>query len=95
MLIVGAALFINGCPNYQINYQSLCLCPFECGIEPCKITLIKHHIIVNHSSGEHIEHDKKDYDANTTVEEDNIIRRTFMLSPKLVTSSVNSREQFS
>ena len=43
---------------------------------------MKHHIIVNYSPGEHIEHDKKDRDASTTVEEDNIVRRTFMLSLK-------------
>ena len=66
----------------DVPSQSLCPCPFECGIEPCKITLMKHHIIVNHSPGEQIEHDKKDRDASTTVDEDNIIRRTFMLSPK-------------
>ena len=66
----------------DVPIQSLCLCPFECGIEPCEITLMKHHIIVNHSPGEHIEHDRKDCDTSTTVEEDNIVRRTFMLSPK-------------
>ena len=42
----------------NVQIQSLCMCPFECGIEPCKITLMKHHIIVNHSPGKHIEHDK-------------------------------------
>ena len=66
----------------DVQIQSLCPCPFECGIEPWKITLMKHHIIVNHSPGEHIEHDKKVRGASTTVEEDNIVRRTFMLSPK-------------
>ena len=51
---------------------------------------MKHHIIVNHSSSEP---DKTDRGAITTVEEDNIVRRTFMLNQKassLVTSSVNS-----
>ena len=62
-----------------VPIQSLCPCPFECGIEPCKITLMKHHIIVNHSSSEP---DKTDRDAITTVEEDNIVRRTFMLNQK-------------
>ena len=66
----------------NVQIQSLCLCPFECGIEPCKITLMKHHNIVNHSPGKHIEHDKKNCDKSTTVEEDNIMRRTFMLRPK-------------
>ena len=63
----------------DVPIQSLCPCPFEYGIEPCKITLIKHHIIVKHySSGP----DKTDRDAITTVEEDNIVRRTFMLNQK-------------
>ena len=62
-----------------VPIQSLCPCPFECGIEPCEITLMKHHIIVNHSSSEP---DKTDHDAITTVEEDNIVRRTFMLNQK-------------
>ena len=30
----------------DVPMQSLCPCPFECGIEPCVITLMKHHIIV-------------------------------------------------
>ena len=59
--------------NDDVPIQSLCPCPFECGIEPCEITLMKHHIIVNHSSSEP---DKTDCDAITTVEEDNIVRRT-------------------
>ena len=63
----------------DVPIQSLCPCPFECGIEPCKITLMKHHIIVNHSSSEP---DKTDREAITTVEEDNIVRRTFMLNQK-------------
>ena len=63
----------------DVPIQSLCPCPFDCGIEPCKITLMKHYIIVNHSSSEP---DKTDCDAITTVEEDNIVRRTFMLSQK-------------
>ena len=63
----------------NVPIQSLCPCPFECGIEPCEITLMKNHIIVNHSSSEP---DKTDCDAITTVEKDNIIRRTFMLSQK-------------
>ena len=63
----------------DVPIQSLCPCPFECGIEPCEITLMKHHIIVNHSSSEP---DKTDHDAITTVEEDNIVRRTFMLNQK-------------
>ena len=63
----------------DVPIQSLCPCPFECGIEPCEITLMKHHIIVNHSSSES---DKTDRDAITTVEEDNIVRRTFMLNQK-------------
>ena len=74
----------------DVPIQSLCPCPFGCGIEPCEITLMKHHIIVNHSSSEP---DKTDCDAISTVEEDNIVRRTFMLNQKassLVTSSVNS-----
>ena len=66
----------------DIPIQSLCPCPFKCRIESCKITLMKHHIIVNHSPGEHIKHDKKDCDVSTTVEDDNIVRRTFMLSSK-------------
>ena len=64
--------------NDDVPIQSLCPCPFECGIEPYEITLMKHHIIVNHSS----EPDKTDRDAITTVEEDNIVRRTFMLNQK-------------
>ena len=68
----------------DVPIQSLCPCPFECGIEPCEITLMKHHIIVNHSSSEP---DKTDRDAITTVKEDNIVRRTFMLNQKgLLTS---------
>ena len=63
----------------EVTIQSLCPCPFECGIEPCEITLMKHHIVVNHSSSEP---DKTDRDAITTVEEDNIVRRTFMLHQK-------------
>ena len=63
----------------DVPIQSLCPCPFECGIEPCKITLMKHHIIVNHSSSEP---DKTDRDAITTVEEDNIVSRTFLLNQK-------------
>ena len=63
----------------DVPIQSLCPCPFECGIEPCKFTLMKHHIVVNHSSNEA---DKTDCDAITTVEEDNIVRRTFMLNQK-------------
>ena len=63
----------------DVPIQSLCPCPFECGIEPCEITLMKHHIIVNHSSSEP---DKTDHDTITTVEEDNIVRRTFMLNQK-------------
>ena len=55
------------------------LCPFECGIESCKITLMKNHIIVNHSSNEP---DKTDRDQIRTAEEDNTVRRTFMLSQK-------------
>ena len=68
--------------NNDVPIQSLCPCPFECGIEPCEITLMKHHIIVNHSPGEHIEHDKKDSDASKTVEEENIVRRTFYVKLK-------------
>ena len=30
----------------DVPIQSLCPCPFECGIEPCKIILIKHHILL-------------------------------------------------
>ena len=63
----------------NVPIQSLCPCPFECGIEPCEITLMKNHIIVNHSSSEP---DKTDRDQITTIEEDNIVRRTFMLSQK-------------
>ena len=63
----------------DVPIQSLCPCPFECRIEPCKITLMKHHIVVNHSSSEP---DKTDHDTITTVEEDNIVRRTFMLNQK-------------
>ena len=52
-------------------------CPFECGFEPCKLPLMKNHIIVNHSeqSG-----DNKSGDAIS--EEDNIVRKAFMLSTK-------------
>ena len=64
--------------NDDVPIQSLCPCPFECGIEPCKITLMKNHIILNHSSSEP---DKTDHDPITTVEEDNIVR-TFMLNQK-------------
>ena len=63
----------------DVPIQSLCPCPFECGIEPCEITLMKHHILVNHSSSEP---DKTDRDAITTFEEDNIVRTTFMLNQK-------------
>ena len=63
----------------DVPIQSLCPCPLECGIEPCEITLMKCHIVVNHSSSEP---DKTDCDAITTVEEDNIVRRTFMLNQK-------------
>ena len=77
----------------DIQIQSLCPCPFECGIEPCEITLMKDHIVANHSTSEP---DKTDRDAITTAEEDNIVRRTFMLNQKglsLFTSSVNSCER--
>ena len=63
----------------DVPIQSLCPCPFECGIEPCEITLMKHHIVVKHSSSEP---DKTDHDAITIVEEDNIVTRTFMLNQK-------------
>ena len=63
----------------DVPIQSLCPCPFECVIEPCKITFMQNYIIVNHSSSEP---DKTDRDQITTVEEDNIVRRTFMLSQK-------------
>ena len=63
----------------DVPIQSLCPCPFECGIEPCKITLMKHHIVANNSSSEP---DKTDHDAITTAEEDNIVRKTFMLNQK-------------
>ena len=63
----------------DVPIQSLCPCPFECGIEPCEITLMKHHIVVNHFSSEP---DKTDHDAITTVEEEYIVRRTFMLNQK-------------
>ena len=63
----------------DIQIQSLCPCPFECGIEPCKITLMKDHIVANHSTSEP---DKTDRDAIATAEEDNIVRRTFMLNQK-------------
>ena len=63
----------------DVPIQSLCPCPFECGIEPCEITLMKHHIVVNHSSSEP---DETDHYAITTVDEDNIVRRTFMLNQK-------------
>ena len=62
----------------DVPIQSLCPCPFECGIEPYEITLMKHHIIVNHSSIP----DTTDRDAITTIEEDNIVRRIFMLNQK-------------
>ena len=57
--------------------ELICPCPFECGIEPCKLPLMRNHIIVNHGeqSG-----DNKSGDAR--FEEDNIIRKTFMLSTK-------------
>ena len=57
--------------------QLVCLCPFQCGFEPCEIDLMKLHIIENHP-----EREKKDQDTSTTVEEDNIVRKTFMLSAK-------------
>ena len=59
--------------------ELICPCPFECGIEPCKLPLMRNHIIVNH--GEHIDNNKN-RDARSTFEEDNIIRKTFMLSTK-------------
>ena len=63
----------------DIQIESLCPCPFECGIEPCEITLMKDHIVANHSTSEP---DKTDRDTITTAEEDNIVRRTFMLNQK-------------
>ena len=63
----------------DVPIQSLRPCPFECGIEHCEITLMKHHIIASHSSSEP---DKTDRDAITIVEKDNTVRRTFMLSQK-------------
>ena len=51
--------------------QRFCPCPFECGIEPCKISLVRHHINLKHPSEQH----KKDGDASTTIEEDNIIKK--------------------
>ena len=70
--------------------QCLCLCPFECGTEPSEISLMKCHIMEKHS--ENREHDKKDGDESTAIEEDNMIRKTFLSSPKgLVTSSKYSK----
>ena len=60
----------------------ICPCPFECGIEPVEISFMKRHIIEKHSPSEKGEEDKK------AIEENNIIRKTFMSAPKgLVTSS--------
>ena len=40
---------------------------------------MKDHIVANHSTSEP---DKTDHDTITTAEEDNIVRRTFMLNQK-------------
>ena len=70
--------------------QCLCPCPFECGTEPSEISLMKRHIMEKHS--ENREHDKKNGDESTAIEEDNMIRKTFLSSPKgLVTSSKYSK----
>ena len=58
--------------------ERICPCPFECGIEPCEIRLMRHHINLNHPP----EQDKKDGETSTTIEEDNIIRKAFMLASK-------------
>ena len=64
------------------NIESLCPCPFECGIEPCEITLMKHHIIEKHLPSKNCELDIK------AIEEDNIIRKTFLSTSRgLITSS--------
>ena len=64
------------------NDKIECLCPFECGFQPCEITLMKLHILEKHSPIEHCEPDKK------TIEEDNIIRKTFLSTQRgLLTSS--------
>ena len=48
--------------------QCLCPCPFECGTEPSEISLMKHHSMEKHS--ENCEHDKKDGDESTAIEEE-------------------------
>ena len=65
----------------------LCPCPFECGIEPCSISLIKDHINVSH-----IEHHEKDGEASATEEDDNIIRQTFRSSPKGLLTCTNFKK---
>ena len=70
--------------------QCFCPCPFECGTETSEISLIKCHIMEKHS--ENCKHDKKDGDESTAIEEGNMIRETFLSSPKgLVTSSKYSK----
>ena len=60
------------------------------GTEPSEISLMKRHIMEKHS--ENREHDKKNGDESTAIEEDNMIRKTFLSSPKgLVTSSKYSK----
>ena len=64
------------------NDKIECLCPFECGFQPCEITLMKLHILEKHSPIQNCEPDKK------TIEEDNIIRKTFLSTQRgLLTSS--------
>ena len=65
--------------------ERICPCPFECGIEPCEISLMRHHIYLKHPP----EQDKNDGDTSTTIEEDNIIRKTFMLASKGLLTSYN------
>ena len=57
--------------------QTICPCPFECGIEPCKLPVMRNHIIVNHS-----EQSGDNKSGEASFEEDNIIRKAFMLSTK-------------
>ena len=57
--------------------ESICPCPFECGIEPCKLPLMRNHIIVNHS-----EQSGDNKNGEASFEEDNIIRKSIYVKHK-------------
>ena len=67
------------------NDKIECLCPFECGFQPSEITLMKLHILEEHSPNQNCGTDKK------TIEEENIVRKTFLSTPRglLTTSKFN------